>query len=156
MSGTMIAALLAAVLVGPEAESRRYVVQIDHTTVRFVEGEPEPEARLLCRLEVVSSADGSFDSRTRIGPETTELSGAIADAEDGQHGVDVEYAYFVEQGAAVDVVYMQTSAELSVGESVVIGGLMTKTTDTIEGVTRTQVKRDSVILTVRRQAARRN
>lgn len=157
MSGTMLAGLLAAVLNGPEAESQRYVVQIDHTSVCYVEGEPEPDAHL-CRVEIVSSADGSFDARTQFGRETAELSGVIAVTEDGRLRGEVQFAYLVEQGeeSPPDTQGVRTRVELIPGESMMIGGFESRGTETVEGVALTRVSRDSVTLTVRPTSEARN
>ena len=138
MSGTMLAGLLAAVLNGPEAQTHPYVVRIDHTSIQFVEGEPEPDAQLLCRVEVVSSADGSFDARTQFGRETMEISGVIADAKDGKLRGELDYAYMeeVEINSPPEVLVIQTAVELSPDESVVLGGLESRTTETVSHVAR--------------------
>ena len=118
-----------------------YFLRLD--TIGYVDkpaSEKNRKETILRSIEVIARPQSAFHGKVTIGTQTLSLAGELRPADNGGFNVQIRYLYSIDTGTTVptedggrksvpDTSTIQTSIAISVGESVTIGGLETKTSE---------------------------
>lgn len=116
-----------------------YLLRLD--TIAYVDksaAEQDPKETILRSIEVVARPKSAFHGRADVGEQTLTLAGELRPADNGGFNVLIRYIYSMDKGTTVptedgkrkplpSTTKVETNVTIAVGDSVIVGGLETKT-----------------------------